>query len=112
MVRERTRHGQKTTETAYYITSLQRRKANAAQLAKLIRDHWGRIENGVHWTRDLVFDEDRCRIFRGHSPQNWANVRNASLNLLRTLKTDNLTSQLRKFTRNPLRLFAILGFVN
>jgi predicted transposase YbfD/YdcC len=112
VVRERTRHGQKTTETAYYITSLPRRKANAAQLAKLIRDHWARIENGVHWTRDIVFDEDRCRIFRGHSPQNWANVRNAALNLLRALKTNNLTAKLRSFTRNSQRLFAILGYVN
>lgn len=112
VVRQRTKHGHTTIETAYYITSLSRQKADAARLAKLIRDHWGRQENGLHWVRDVVFDEDRCRIVRGHSPHNWATVRNAALNLLRRLNTGNLTAKLRSFTRNPQRLFAILGFVN
>lgn len=112
VVRRRTKDGQTTTETAYYITSLSRHKASTARLAQLIRDHWGRMENGVHWVRDVVFDEDRCTIWRGHSPHNWATVRNAALNLLRYLKTDNLASKLRSFTRNSRRLFAILGYVN
>jgi predicted transposase YbfD/YdcC len=111
VVRERTKHAQTSTETAYYITSLSRQKADAAQLAKLIREHWGRIENGVHWVRDVVLDEDRCTIFRGHSPHNWATARNAALNFLRSLKSDNLAATLRHFTRNSLRLFAILGYV-
>lgn len=112
VVRRRTRHGKTSTETAYYITSLSRRQANAAQLGKLIRDHWGRVENGVHWVRDVVFDEDRCTISKGHSPHNWATVRNAAMNLLRRLKTENLAAKLRSFTRNSLRLFTILGYVN
>lgn len=111
VVRQRTIHGRTTTETAYYITSLSRQKADAARLAKLIRDHWGRSENGVHWVRDLAFDEDRCRIFRGHSPQNWATVRNASLNLLRRLNASNLTAKLRSFAWHSQRLFTILGYV-
>ena len=112
VVRRRTKDGKTTIETAYYITSLSRHTADAARLAQLIRDHWGRIENGVHGVRDVVFDEDRCTIVRGHSPHNWATVRNAALNLLRHLKTDNLASKLRSFTRNSLRLFTILGYVN
>ena len=103
--------GQTTTETAYSITSLSRQQANAEQLAKIIRDHWGRIENGVHWVRDVVFDEDRCTIHRGHSPQNWATARNAALNFLRTLKIDNLAATIGSYTRNSLRLFALLGYV-
>lgn len=111
VARQRTKHGQTTTETAYYITSLPRRRANAAQLAKRIRGHWGRIENGIHWVRDVVFDEDRCTIQRGHSPHNWTAARNAALNFLRTLKTGNFAAAIRSFTRNSLRLFAILGYV-
>jgi len=109
--RERTKGEKSTTETAYYITSLPRSKAPPDQLATMIRDHWGRMENGVHWVRDVVLDEDRCTIYRGHSPQNWAAARNAALNFLRSLKTDNLAASLRNFTRNSLRLFARLGFV-
>lgn len=111
MVRHRTRNGKTTTETAYYITSLSRRKANAEQLADLIRDHWGRTENGLPWIRDVVLDEDRCTIFKGHSAQNWAGVRNAALDFLRTLKIDNFAATLRSFTRYSSRLFAILGYV-
>jgi predicted transposase YbfD/YdcC len=111
VVRRRTKNHKTTIETAYYLTSLSRQKADAALLAQLIRDHWGRMENGVHWVRDVVFDEDRCTIVRGHSPHNWATIRNAALNFLRHLKTDNLASKLRSFTRNSLALFGILGFV-
>ncbi len=108
VVRQR---NQTTPQTAYYITSLPRRQANAGQLAALIRDHWGVIENGVHWVRDVVLDEDRCTIFRGRSPHNWATVRNAALNFLRRLNTDNLAAKLRSFTWNSQRLFTILGYV-
>lgn len=111
VVRRRTKHGKTTTETAYSITSLSRRKANAEQLAKVIRDHWGRTENGLHWVRDVVLDEDRCTIFQGHSPHNWAGVRNAALDFLRTLKIDSFAATIRSFTRNSSRLFTILGFV-
>lgn len=111
VVRQRTKHGQTTAETVYYITSLPRRRANAAQLARLIRDHWRRVENGLHWVRDVVLDEDRCTIQRGHSPQNWAAARNTAIGFLRSLKTDNLAATIRSFTRNSLRLFAILGYV-
>jgi predicted transposase YbfD/YdcC len=109
IVRQRTRHGQTTPHTVYYVTSLPRGRATAAQLAALIRDHWGVIEHGVHWVRDVVLDEDRCTIFRGRSPQNWATVRNAALNFLRRLKTANLAAKLRSFTWNSSSLFAILG---
>lgn len=111
IARRRTQNGKTSTEIAYYICSLPRHKASAEQLEGMIRAHWGRIENGVHWVRDVVLNEDRCTIFRGHSPHNWATARNAALNLLRVLKTDNLAATIRTFTRNSLRLFAILGFV-
>ena len=111
VVRERTIRGEKTTETAYYVTSLTRRRANAERLLELVRGHWRAIENGVHWVRDETLDEDRCTICRGHAPQNLAAFRNAALNWLRRLGTDNLAARLRSFTRNSLRLFAMFGYV-
>lgn len=109
--RERTQGEKSTTEMAYYVTSLPRHKATAEQLETIIRDHWGCIENGIHWVRDVVLDEDRCTIYRGHSPQNWATFRNAALNFLRSLKTDNFAAAIRNYTRYSSRLFAILGYV-
>jgi len=81
-------------------------------LLELARDHWGAIENGLHYVRDEAFGEDRSPIFRGDAPQNLAALRNAGLNCLRQLKVDNVTATLRRFARNPLHILRILGYPN
>jgi predicted transposase YbfD/YdcC len=111
IVRERTRPGKRETETAYYVSSLPRSRADATQLLTLIRDHWGAIENGVHHVRDTTFDEDRCTIFRGHAAENLAAFRNTALNWLRHAGAVNLAATIRSFTRQSQRLFTKLGFV-
>lgn len=111
VVRERIIREQRHTETAYYVTSVSRRQADAARLLAIIRGHWGAIENGTHWVRDVVLDEDRCTIRRGHAPQNLAAFRNAALNWLRRTGASNLAATLRSFTRNPQRLFSAFGYV-
>lgn len=112
VTRQRTIRRKTTTEIVYYITSLPREHADAAQLLELIRRHWGATENGLHWVRDEVFGEDRSTIFRDHSPQNWAALRNASLNWLRGQSLTQFTRTLRSFNRHPARLFAKMGLVN
>lgn len=112
VVRERIRHGRRETETAYYVTSLPRSRANATQLLALVRDHWGAIENGLHHVRDTTLDEDRCTIFRGHAAENLAAFRNTALNWLRHTGAVNLAATIRSFTRKSQRLFTQLGFVN
>jgi len=111
VVRETTAREQKQTETAYYITSLSRARANAERLLEISRDHWGAIEIGVHWVRDVDLDEDRCTICTSHAPQNLVAFRNAALNWLRRTGASNLAATLRSFTRNPLRLLAKFGDV-
>lgn len=109
--RERTVKGQKQTETAYYVTSLSRAQADASRLLELIRGHWAVQENGLPWVRDEVLGEDRCPIFRGHAPQNWAALRNGALNWLRQTGDGPIASRIRSFTRNSLRLLAMFGYV-
>lgn len=109
--RQRTVRGKTERETVYFITSLSRQRANATQLLALARRHWGAIENGLHHVRDTTLDEDRCTICSGHAPQNLAACRNAALNWLRRRKVVNFAATIRTFTRNSLRLFAILGYV-
>jgi hypothetical protein len=46
------------------------------------RQHWA-IENAVHWTLDVVFREDDCRVRADHAPQNLAVLRHIALNLLK-----------------------------
>lgn len=47
-----------------------------------VRSHWG-IENELHWTLDLAFDEDGCRVRKDHGPENFALLRHIALNLLK-----------------------------
>lgn len=79
MVVRSIQHWNKTTqEVQFYITSL---VSDANKIASAIRQHWG-IENSVHWTLDVTFHEDECRIRSLHSPQNFALLRRIALNAL------------------------------
>jgi len=50
------------------------------------RAHWG-VENNLHWTMDVTFDEDRCRTRKDDSPLNLAVIRHAGFNILKADKT-------------------------
>lgn len=68
-----------TQETRYYISSL---KNPTPQIAlRAIRDHWG-IENTLHWTLDMSFNEDYSRIRKENAPQVMAMLRHIALNIL------------------------------
>ena len=67
-----------TVQPRYYISSLE---APAERLLKVVRAHWS-IENSLHWSLDVTFGEDRCRIRKDHAPQNMATLRQVSHNLL------------------------------
>jgi predicted transposase YbfD/YdcC len=62
-----------------YITSSGR---SAAELAQNVRGHWA-IENTLHWTLDVTFQEDLSRVRKGHGAQNMALVRKFAFNKLR-----------------------------
>lgn len=108
--RERRTGAKVETETVLGITSLPRTLAGPDDLLTLARDHWGAIENGLHWVRDEVLGEDRSTIRTGDAPQNLAALRNAALNWLRSGGVDKISVTLRSFARNSLRLFTKLGF--
>ena len=75
-----------TVERRYYISSLPAGEtADAQEFARAVRGHWG-IENTLHWTLDLAFREDECRVRKDHAPQNLATLRHLTLNLLRQEK--------------------------
>ena len=80
---ERTRWigGKQSTETAYIVTSLTAEKAGPDRLLDLARKHWA-IENGLHYVRDVSFDEDRCRVRAG--ARALATIRNLVLYLIRS----------------------------
>ena len=67
----------------YYISSL---SGSAEQLLAVIRSHWS-IENSLHWTLDVTFREDQCRVRKDNGPQNINTLRQIGHNLLKNEKT-------------------------
>lgn len=53
---------QSEPEVGYYATSLALDELDSEAMSRLIRDHWSAIENGVHYRRDVSFQEDGCRV--------------------------------------------------
>src|SRR5471030_2985714 len=73
------RYGKETTETRYYISSL---KVGVKQFARAIRSHWG-IENGCHWSLDMIFRDDESRIREPNMRENFAWLNRFTLSLLK-----------------------------
>ncbi len=73
---------EQSCEDRFHLTSL----TGAKSILQSVRSHWG-IENELHWTLDLAFDEDHCRVRKDHGPENFAMLRHIALNLLKHEKT-------------------------
>jgi predicted transposase YbfD/YdcC len=92
MIRSK-RSTDKTVER-YYLLS---RQLTAAQLLTVVRKHWG-IENRLHWTLDVVLDEDLARNRKDNGPANLAILRRLALNIARA-HPDQKTSMRAKLKR-------------
>jgi predicted transposase YbfD/YdcC len=73
---------EKSCEDRYHIASI----SGAKRILWAVRSHWG-IENELHWTLDLAFDEDHSRVRKDHGAENLAVLRHIALNLLKQEKT-------------------------
>jgi predicted transposase YbfD/YdcC len=73
------RNGKETTETRYYISSLE---VGVKRFAHAVRSHWG-IENGCHWSLDIIYREDQSRIQDEHMRENFAWLNRLTLSLLK-----------------------------
>lgn len=107
LTRQRTIHGQTSTEIAYGITSLSRQKATAKDLLQLTRDHWS-IENGVFYVRDMTLGEDACRVRTGTAPLILSTLRNVIVNLLNRAGVKNKAAALRRHAVHPAEALALL----
>jgi predicted transposase YbfD/YdcC len=106
--RERRTPAGASTEVAYFITSLDRRRADAARLLALIRAHW-HVENRLHYVRDVSLGEDACRVRTGSSPQALAALRNGVIHLLDRVGATSKAAAMRRFAAHPeeaIRLIA------
>ena len=64
-------------KTRFYIISP---TLEARLPGPMIRDRWA-VENGLHWSMDMTFRDDECRIRTEHAPANFTTLRHMAHNL-------------------------------
>lgn len=71
--------GKTSVETRYYLCSIRR---NGKEFARYVRQHWS-IENTLHWSMDVTFGEDACRIRERTIADNLSWIRRFTITLLK-----------------------------
>ena len=94
-------------EVRYYISSL---PLGVKRFAECVRGHWG-IENGLHWTLDVTFDEDQSRIRKDDGAENMGLLRRIALSVLKSNQGDKRSVRQRRLRSGWDRdyLLKILG---
>ena len=69
-----------SSESRYYISSLA--GENPEHILKCIRSHW-QVENCFHWSLDVTFREDQCRVRDENAAVNLSWIRKFALGLLK-----------------------------
>lgn len=91
-------------EIIYYISS---NSETATEVAKKIRNHW-RIENQLHWVKDVIMDEDTSKIKGKEAAINMSIFKTIGINFFRLLKFESITEGRRWLGANLSAFFAFL----
>ena len=76
---ERSIGDQTTRQQRFYLSSL---APDAPSIARIIRSHWA-IENRLHWSMDVSFNDDQMRARTKAAAHNLAVLKHITLNLIR-----------------------------
>ena len=100
-----------TTDTRYFISSLPHEETE--RIASAARQHWD-IENKLHWTLDVTFKEDDCRIRDETAALNFAWIRKMALSFLKPILPfgKKVNSIKKKMLRNWARPDGIIEYIN
>lgn len=79
VTRQRVIDGQETGDVRFYLTSL---PPKVKAFARAVRAHWG-IENGLHWSLDVTFTEDKSRLRTGNAAETTGLLRRLVLSILK-----------------------------
>jgi predicted transposase YbfD/YdcC len=91
--RERTDWKKTSHEVQYHICSL---PADVEKISQAIRAHWG-VENKLHWSMDVIFNEDKSRIRTGYGSENFGTMRRQTLGLLKRDTTLKKSIRLKRY---------------
>lgn len=79
-------------ESRLYISSL---NSNAKDFNRYIRQHWG-VENSLHYTLDVTFNEDQQRKRNNNAAQNFSIIQKIALNLLKKEKSKKISIKAKR----------------
>lgn len=99
-----TRAGKAYHQRRWFISSL---CASAASFAHWIREHW-RIENPLHWVKDVVLNEDDSPLHHPNAAVNASICRNFVINLLRLQGFTSVTQGLRALAHDIPQLLLLV----
>lgn len=88
-------------ENHYYISSLD---VSAKTFSHVIRSHW-KIENSLHYVKDVSFDEDSSRIRTEQAPLVSTMLRSLAINIMNINKITNIKKARKLFGWSPHKLF-------
>jgi predicted transposase YbfD/YdcC len=94
VARVKSKRGRDKTVERYFLLT---RRYKPAELLSIVRQHWS-IQNTLHWTLDVVLDEDQARSRKDNAPENLAVLRRLALNIARA-HPDTKTSTRAKLKR-------------
>jgi predicted transposase YbfD/YdcC len=98
------REGEVFERTSFYLSSL---SVSALEMGLGIRGHRD-IENGLHWVRDVVFNEDAAPFAQLTPATNWSVMRSIAINLFRCHGYSSLTRAIRLFAHDLPKLISLL----
>ncbi len=102
--RERTIQGKKSSEVIYGLTTLSMQQCSPERLLAFIRAHW-KVENHLHWRRDAILGEDRCRVRSIPVMEMLAVLNTVVLSLMNIHHISTVARQLRRFSAHPEEAF-------
>jgi predicted transposase YbfD/YdcC len=95
------------TEIQYGLTSLTAEKANPKRLLAIARSEWG-IENGLHYRRDVTFQEDQTRMTIKSMARVMAIINNLVISLINHQGYKNHAHARRVFNACPAKALALI----
>lgn len=97
--------------TRYMATSLPPQEASVQRLMQLRRGHW-RIENSLHYVKDVTIGEDKSLIHVGRGGAVMSALRSTALSLLHKAGLHRIASTLPTNSQHPHQAFLIMGLLN
>ena len=101
------RHAEREEDRRGRLPDHQRQDVDPATLAAWVRSHW-KIENCLHWVRDVTYLEDKSLVRTGNAPRVMASLRSLAISLLRLDGQDNIAAANRHHLRDPQRTLKLL----